>query len=60
MKKEKDIQGLDLIQGSMVFHAGTKRADDKVVTSGGRVLAVTSWGITMKEALKLLIKMLSY
>ena len=50
-EKGKTVHGLDLIKGSMVFHAGTKSVDDKVVTSGGRVLAVTSWGNTMKEAL---------
>ena len=52
-EKGKPIQGLDLTKESVVFHAGTKRAEDKVVTSGGRVLAVTSWGTTMKEALEM-------
>ncbi|MCX6325704.1 MAG: phosphoribosylamine--glycine ligase [Bacteroidia bacterium] len=52
-EKGKSIQGFDRIKESVVFHAGTKRAEDKVVTSGGRVLAVTSWGTTMKEALKI-------
>jgi phosphoribosylamine--glycine ligase len=50
-EKGKTVHGLDLIKGSMVFHAGTKSVEDKVVTSGGRVLAVTSWGATMKDAL---------
>ncbi|TFG40702.1 MAG: phosphoribosylamine--glycine ligase, partial [Bacteroidia bacterium] len=35
----------------IVFHSGTKITDEKVVTSGGRVLAVSSWGNTMKDAL---------
>jgi phosphoribosylamine--glycine ligase len=47
----KLIQGLDLTMGSALFHAGTKKAEDKVLTSGGRVMAITSWGTTMKEAL---------
>jgi phosphoribosylamine--glycine ligase len=52
-EKEKPIQGLELIKGSVVFHAGTKRVEDKVVTSGGRVLAVSSLGTTMNEALEI-------
>ncbi len=48
----KTIVGLDEVTGSLVFHAGTKQADDGVLTSGGRVLAVTSLGETMDEALK--------
>jgi phosphoribosylamine--glycine ligase len=36
--------------GTIVFHAGTKEADDEVVTNGGRVLAVTSYGKTISEA----------
>jgi phosphoribosylamine---glycine ligase len=49
--KGKAIHGLDLTKGSVVFHAGTKKEGDKVVTSGGRVLAISSWGSSMKEAL---------
>jgi phosphoribosylamine--glycine ligase len=49
--KGKSIHGLNNIKGSVLFHAGTKRESDKIVTSGGRVLAVSSWGYTMKEAL---------
>lgn len=52
-KKGKPIHGLQLTTESGVFHAGTKESEGKVVTSGGRVLAVTSWGTTMKEALEL-------
>jgi phosphoribosylamine--glycine ligase len=51
--KGKLIHGLDQTKESVVFHAGTKRTVDKVVTSGGRVLAVTSWGTTMNEALEI-------
>jgi phosphoribosylamine---glycine ligase len=50
--KGKVISGLEHVDGSVVFHAGTKISDDKVVTSGGRVLAVSSWGPTKDEALK--------
>jgi phosphoribosylamine---glycine ligase len=52
-EKGKTIHGLDLTMKSVVFHAGTKKEADKVVTSGGRVLAVSSWGTTMKEALEI-------
>ena len=37
---------------TVVFHAGTKSSDDKTVTSGGRVMAVTSMGVDMEDALK--------
>jgi len=50
-EKGKQITGLEGIKDSVVFHAGTKSIDGKVVTSGGRVLAVSSWGQTKKEAL---------
>ena len=50
-EKGKTVSGMDLVDGSVVFHAGTKREADKIVTSGGRVLAVSSWGSSMKEAL---------
>ena len=51
-EKGKVIKGLDLTKGSVVFHAGTRRAEGKVLTSGGRILAVSSWGSSMKEALE--------
>jgi phosphoribosylamine--glycine ligase len=51
--KGKVISGLEHIKDSIIFHAGTTKKDDKVVTSGGRVLAVTSWGTTMNEALEI-------
>jgi phosphoribosylamine--glycine ligase len=51
-EKGKPVDGLDLIDGSVVFHAGTKKEADKIVTSGGRVIAVSSWGSTMQEALR--------
>lgn len=52
-EKGKTITGLDHIKKSIVFHAGTKLSDNKVVTAGGRVLAVSSWGDCMEDALAL-------
>lgn len=52
-EKGKEITGFDLMQDATVFHAGTTLVDGKVVTSGGRVLAVTAFGSDFKEALKL-------
>ena len=51
-EKGKEISGLERTKGCVVFHAGTKIAGKNVVTSGGRVLAVSSWGRTMQEALE--------
>jgi phosphoribosylamine--glycine ligase len=50
-EKGKIITGLDRTKDCVVFHAGTKITEEKVVTAGGRVLAITSFGDTMKEAL---------
>jgi phosphoribosylamine--glycine ligase len=51
-KKGLPVSGLELTSDCMVFHAGTKLAENKVVTSGGRVLAVSSYGNSMIEALE--------
>lgn len=51
-EKGKEISGLDTVEDSLVFHAGTKLENGKVVTNGGRVLAITSYGITFEEAIK--------
>ena len=51
-EKGKEITGLDKIENSIVFHAGANTKDRKVVTSGGRVMAVTSFGADFKSALK--------
>lgn len=50
-EKGKEITGLDQSGDSIVFHAGTKEVDGKVVTNGGRVLSVTSFGNTLWDAL---------
>ena len=51
-EKGKPIHGLDTVKDSVVFHAGTQLQDQNVVSSGGRVLAVSSYGSDFKEALK--------
>jgi phosphoribosylamine--glycine ligase len=45
------ISGLDTIKNSIIFHAGTKIKDEAVVTSGGRVIAVTSLANSIQEGL---------
>ena len=52
-EKNKEIFGLDLVQDSMVFHAGAKYEDGKLKTNGGRVVAVTSKANTIEEALEM-------
>ncbi|WP_430816803.1 phosphoribosylamine--glycine ligase [Carboxylicivirga sp. RSCT41] len=51
-EKGKEITGLDTITEGLVFHAGTTENDGKVVTSGGRVIALTAYGANKDEALK--------
>lgn len=51
-EKGKVITGLDAVEGSLVFHAGTTLKDGEVVTAGGRVLAVTSYDDNFREAIK--------
>ena len=51
-EKGKTIKGLSDITDSIVFHAGTKVDGDNILTSGGRVIAVTSYGATKEQALQ--------
>jgi phosphoribosylamine---glycine ligase len=51
-KKGYEISGLDKTPGSIAFHAGTKRTDGKVLTNGGRVIALSSFGANIKDALQ--------
>lgn len=50
-EKGKKIIGLENVTESILFHAGTKAVEDGVVTSGGRVIAASSYGKDMEEAL---------
>jgi len=50
-KNGKEITGLNEVEGSIVFHAGTKIEDGRLLTNGGRVMAISSYGETKNEAL---------
>jgi phosphoribosylamine--glycine ligase len=51
-EKGKIITGLDSIEDSIAFHAGTKTVNGNIVSNGGRVIAMTSYGDTFQEAIK--------
>lgn len=50
-EKGYKISGLEKTNGCIVFHSGTRLTDEGIVTSGGRVLAVSAWGSNLREAL---------
>jgi len=49
-EKNKVVSGLEQVTNSQVFHSGTKFNNEEVVTNGGRVFAITSFGKTINEA----------
>jgi phosphoribosylamine--glycine ligase len=51
-EKDKEITGLDKVSESIIFHAGTKLINNNVVSNGGRVVALTSYGNSLNEALQ--------
>ena len=51
-QKGYEMSGIDKVDGSIVFHAGTALKDGKIVTNGGRVIAVSSYGKNKSEALQ--------
>lgn len=55
-EKGKEISGLDTITDSILFHAGTKTVNGKILTNGGRVIAISSYGNSKEEALALSFK----
>ena len=51
-EKGKSITGLDGLENNLIFHAGTTEKGGKIVTNGGRVIAVTSYGKDIEQALE--------
>jgi len=51
-EKGKKITGFDTVENALLFHAGAKNNSGKVITSGGRVMAITAFGENHKAALK--------
>lgn len=51
-EKGKVITGLDKVKGSIIFHAGTTGENGQILTNGGRVIAVSSYGNNKDEALR--------
>lgn len=55
-EKNKEMTGVDEVADSILFHAGTKLENGKLLTNGGRVIAVSSYGTTKDEALAISFK----
>lgn len=55
-EKYKQITGVDDVQDSIVFHAGTTQKDGDILTSGGRVMAITSVADNFQEAIRISLK----
>lgn len=55
-EKGKIISGLDKIKDSIIFHAGTTNKDGEIITNGGRVIAISSYGNNKNEALSISFK----
>jgi len=55
-EKGKEITGLNKTENTIIFHAGTKIEGNKILTNGGRVIAVSAYGQNMKEALSVSYK----
>jgi len=51
-EKGKRVQGLDDVKESLVFHSGSKQDEENVLTNGGRVFAITSFGRSIEDAVK--------
>jgi len=51
-EKGKVITGIDKVENSTIFHAGTKNDNGNIVSAGGRVIAVSSYGTSIKDALE--------
>ncbi|MBT5857844.1 MAG: phosphoribosylamine--glycine ligase, partial [Flavobacteriaceae bacterium] len=50
-EKGKEMTGFNEVEDSVIFHAGTKNSNDRILTNGGRVLSITSFGNNIDEAL---------
>jgi phosphoribosylamine--glycine ligase len=50
-KTGRKISGLDAVTDAVVFHGGTKRVGDDIVTAGGRVLGVTAYGVDLQSSI---------